>query len=217
MINDKLLVQLGMTIYNKRNELDIKKQLVNLEYEKDLKEQNILLKLREIELLQNMIFNNKYSGINLISYINNIARNELVDNSYNGINNSRIDEENRKIYFNIKYFLCEYLYEEDIEFIKNLQDKVNYAYIFNNKKLLKFYGLLSEEIFNRNLKSGNITREKLECSIKKIEQENNIDLNNENIILKGVNNDIVKLDKLIDEIDQIILMSIPKTTNNYIM
>lgn len=216
MSNDKLLVQLGMTIYNKQNELDIKKQLESLENEKDLKEQNILLKLREIELLQNFIYNNNYSGINLISFINNIAKNELVNNSLSE-DKKNIDDENRKIYFNIKYFLCEYLYEEDIKYVKNLQDKVNYAYIFNNKKLLKFYELLSEDIFSRNLENGKITREKLKSSIEKLKQENNIALNNENILLKGVNSDIDKLDKLIDEIDQIMLMSMPKTVNNYII
>lgn len=216
MSNDELLVQLGMTIYNKQNEIDIKKQLVNLENEKGIKEKNILLKLREIELLQTFIFNNEYSGINLISYINNIAKNELVENSYSE-NDDNIDNENRKIYFNIKYFLCEYLYEEDSEYIKNLQDKVNYAYIFNNKKLLKFYELLSEDIFSRNLKNGRITKEKLESSIVKIEQENNTALNNENILLKGVSNDIDKLNKLIEEIDQIMLMSMPKTINDYII
>ena len=216
MSNDELLVQLGMTIYNKQNEIDIKKQLVNLENEKGIKEKNILLKLREIELLQTFIFNNEYSGINLISYINNIAKNELVENSYSE-NDDNIDNENRKIYFNIKYFLCEYLYEEDSEYIKNLQDKVNYAYIFNNKKLLKFYELLSEDIFSRNLKNGRITKEKLESSIVKIEQENNTALNNENILLKGVSNDIDKLNKLIEEIDQIMMMSKPKTINDYII
>ncbi|QQK07581.1 hypothetical protein [Miniphocaeibacter halophilus] len=214
---DKLLVELGIKIYDLEKKSESKKELNNLEVRKHLKEKYILLKLREIEIAQNLSVNKNIDVPNWLPYIDYIVKNEYICNDFlksNTINNSK---NLKKIFVNIKYLLYEDLYKDDKKFIKELYNKAELAYKNKNDKLLRLYEEISYDIFNKNISNGNISQDILENSIKKLEKENKEEDIRLNKIKENIYKNIDKLDKLIKEINDIFLMSIPEKEDTYIM
>lgn len=91
------------------------------------------------------------------------------------------------------------------------------AYKNKNIKLLKFYERISFDIFNKKISNGSISQDVLEYSIKKLEEENKKEDIKLNKIREDIFKNIDKLDKLIKEINDIFLMSIPEQEDIYIM
>ncbi|HHX68531.1 MAG: hypothetical protein WAO56_07795 [Miniphocaeibacter sp.] len=217
LYRDKLLVELGIKIYDLEKKHERKKEINELEVRKHLKEKYILLKLREIEIVQNIKVNKNTDIPNWLPYIDYIVKNEYINKDILKSNNVDNSKNLRKIFANIKYLLYEELYTEDKIFIRDLQSKVEAAYKNKNIKLLKFYERISFDIFNKKISNGSISQDVLEYSIKKLEEENKKEDIKLNKIREDIFKNIDKLDKLIKEINDIFLMSIPEQEDIYIM
>lgn len=217
LYRDKLLVELGIKIYDLEKKHESKKEISDLEVRKHLKEKYILLKLREIEIVQNIKINKNTDIPNWLPYIDYIVKNEYINKDILKSNNIDNSKNLRKIFANIKYLLYEELYTEDKIFIRELYSKAEAAYKNKNIKLLKFYERISFDIFNKKISNGSISQDVLEYSIKKLEEENKKEDIKLNKIRENIFKNIDKLDKLIKEINDIFLMSIPEQEDIYIM
>lgn len=222
---NKLINKLGNEIYDIEKIKKSNMKLEELEKIKYYKEKDILLKIRELEILQSIIVQN-YSIDNLIKLIEDKAKNEYIDidnykeeklNIKKTKNNENFHDKPFKSLINIKYMLFEYLHKDDLKFVKNLLEKALNAYNNKNYKFLYFYEDLSLQIFEDGISNGKINEENLTASIKKIQQEKKELEINENKEEETLINDTKKLNELLNEIDEMFLMSIPEKNNDYVM
>lgn len=220
---DNLLIKLGNEIHDIENEKNRNEKLKELERTKYFKEKNILLKIRELELLQGMIVQN-YNISNIIPFIEKKAKEEYVElDGYSkefyedDIFRNEYDDKYYKVLLNIKYMLCEYLYKEDLSYIQNLLEKSINAFSKKNYRLLSFYEKLSVQIFNKSIDNGIIDIDTLKNSIIRIKEDKKTLRNIEEKKREALLKDNKKLNDLLNEIDEIFLMTIPEQSSNYIM
>ncbi|WP_099203237.1 hypothetical protein [Miniphocaeibacter massiliensis] len=223
MNKNTLLKELKAQIYDREKYTNIKEQIEDLELEKKFIEKDILFRMREVELLQKYIFLNENYDSSFLQIINEQVKNEFFYSE--DLNKSKTNKKVnsigelkkcKEIFLNNEYLLCNYLYNDEFNFVKDLLDKSRKAYKDKNLRLLKLYEDIAKKKFYSKLEIGTIDEKILKKSIEKVKNETR-NMKDNNKILNEVFNDVKKLEKLRKELKEILLMSLPENKNNYIM